>query len=283
MHQVFDALAAQAKRQPDAIAFRDDYETLRWSDLAGRVYGLAMHLQSAPSVIGIDLPNGVDYVIADLAATLAARRVVPLPTFFGDQQCQHILHDAGVGAVIGFAERRSGVLPLLSPHAGLGSPIDYAGGADRVIYTSGSSGTPKGVIVGDRQLQASINGLMNAVQPSEADRHLSILPFAQLLEQVAGIFLPIMAGTETVIAPRTTATLFGGPASAIAEAFDAARPTTSLLVPQLLNAWVTDLKAKNSRAAKGLRFVAVGGAPTSPHLIDEALALGIPVHEGYGL
>ena len=283
MHQVFDAMAARAKRRPDAIAFRDDRDMLSWSGLAGRVYGLATQLRSAPLVIGIDLPDGVDYVIADLAATLAGRRVVPLPTFFGDEQRQHILRDAGIGAVIGLSEVGSGDISRIDPKTEQGLPVAYAGGADRVIYTSGSSGTPKGVIVGDRQLSASIAGLMDAVHPTEADRHLSVLPFVQLLEQIAGIFLPIVAGAETVIAPKATVALFGGPASAVAEAFDKARPTTSLLVPKLLNAWVADLKAKERGAASGLRFVAIGGASTSPHLIEEAIASGIPAYEGYGL
>lgn len=283
MHQVFDAMAMQAKRRPNAIAFRDDREALSRLDLAGRVYRLAAHLRSAPSTIGIDLPNGVDYVVADLATTLTGRRVVPLPSFFSDEQRQHIIIDADIGAVIGFGDRKTGSLPLIDPRTDLGPPITYEGGADRVIYTSGSSGKPKGVIVGDRQLSASIEGLMDAVQPTKADRHLSVLPFAQLLEQIAGIFLPILSGVESVITPCTTSALFGGPTSLIALAFDEAKPTTSLLVPALLNAWIADLKSRGRRAPKELRFVAIGGAPIAPHLIEEATALGIPAHEGYGL
>jgi long-subunit acyl-CoA synthetase (AMP-forming) len=283
MHQVFDAMATQAAGQPERLAFRDDRDALSWRDLAGQVYGLAAHLRTAPAVIAIDLPEGVDYVVADLAATLTGRRVVPLPTFFNDEQRRHIIANANVGAVIGYAEGRTRGLPMIHPRTPPGRPIAYAGGADRVIYTSGSSGTPKGVIVGDRQLGASIDGLLDAVRPSTGDLHLSILPFAQLLEQIAGIFLPICAGVETVIAPKATATLYGGPASAITDAFEEVRPATSLLVPYLLNAWAKDLEATGGRAPDGLRFVAVGGAPTSPHLIKQAAALGIPAYEGYGL
>lgn len=66
-------------------------------------------------------------------------------------------------------------------------------------------------------------------------------------------------------------------------AFDAVQPTTSLLVPKLLAAWVADLAARGATPPTSLRYVAIGGAPTAPALLYRALALGIPVHEGYGL
>jgi long-subunit acyl-CoA synthetase (AMP-forming) len=61
------------------------------------------------------------------------------------------------------------------------------------------------------------------------------------------------------------------------------RASTSLLVPALLAKWVAWLEARDARAPSSLRFVAVGGAATSPALIVAAEARGLPVFEGYGL
>jgi long-subunit acyl-CoA synthetase (AMP-forming) len=69
----------------------------------------------------------------------------------------------------------------------------------------------------------------------------------------------------------------------IAQAFGAYRPTTSVLVPQMLKHWVAELQALGQTAPSSLRFVAVGGAPVPRQIANAAWRLGIPVHEGYGL
>ena len=69
----------------------------------------------------------------------------------------------------------------------------------------------------------------------------------------------------------------------MAAAFERTRPSTAVLVPQLLSAWVAQLAADNKRAPDSLRFVAVGGARVSETLTERAWERGIPVHEGYGL
>lgn len=279
MKSVFVALARNAADFPAAHAFCQGQDRLDWATLAGRVHAGARALSGAPQVIGVALPNGIDYVVADLAVTLAGKRLVPVPHFFSAEQIAHILRDAGVQAVIG---RDLGLPMLTLPTAGA-APVDYAGKAERVIYTSGSSGTPKGVVLGDRQIGASLAGLRAAFAPDRADIHLSILPQSQLLEQICGILLPILAGAQVVIAPEATAALFGGPIAPMVAAFDAAQPTTSLIAPKLLAAWVADLAARGAAPPASLRYVAIGGAPTAPALLRRALALGIAVHEGYGL
>jgi long-subunit acyl-CoA synthetase (AMP-forming) len=289
MHTIFKALADHAKTRPDAIAFQDDKTTVTWSTLATRVADLTAKLSDAPKTIGIALAGGVDYVVADLAITLSGRRQVPLPFFFSKEQNAHILFDAGIGAVIAYDAEMFAALPHLSvidpamsDHSAV--PLqEYQGGAQRVIYTSGSSGKPKGVIIGDRQLAASLSALKRVVAATPADCHLSILPLPQLLEQICGIFLPILSGAKTVFRFEATKALFGAPLEPFIEAFETVKPTTSLLAPAILGRWVTYLQANGQTPPEALRFVAVGGASSSPALIKSAQAVGIPVCEGYGL
>ncbi len=289
MQPVFGALAYHAANRPNAIAFRDDTGSVTWAELAARVAYLTARLADAPKTVGIALAGGVDYVVADLAITLSGRRQVPLPFFFSLEQNAHILMDAKVDAVIARDAKMFASLPHLSviDPAMPDDPVlplpNYQGGADRVIYTSGSSGNPKGVIVGDRQLDASLAALSKVIAATPADRHLSIIPLAQLLEQICGIFLPILAGAETVFRFEATKALFGAPIAPLTKAFTEIAPTTSLLAPALLGRWVVDLVTQGERAPESLRFVAVGGASTAPTLIDTAWASGIPVYEGYGL
>ncbi len=152
-----------------------------------------------------------------------------------------------------------------------------------MIYTSGTTGQPKGVVLGDRQVAATVAGLAAAIGPGPTDRYLSALPQAQLLEQVCGIFLPVLACAETTICPEAIAALFGVSGGAFARVVEASEPTVTVLVPRQLALWVAALRAGEARAPASLRHVAVGGAPVAPALLAEARALGIPACAGYGL
>lgn len=287
MKQVFDALRHHSQTRPDDIAFEDDTQSITWRALASRVENLARTVESLDGTVGIGLAGGIDYVVADLALTLAAKRQVPLPFFFSTAQNAHVLMDAKVGSVITSHPQMFSALPhltLINPVPDDQGPIDlrpYPGGAERIIYTSGSSGNPKGVVLGDRQIGASISALNCVIAADASDTHLSILPLAQLLEQICGIFLPIVAGAKTVFRFEATKSLFGAPIAPLIDAFADLRPTTSLLAPAILGRWVDALGS--GKAPESLRFVAVGGASSSPSLIHAARNVGIPVHEGYGL
>ncbi|MFC3631593.1 AMP-binding protein [Paracoccus angustae] len=269
MTPIFDALARHAQDRPGAIAFRDGERTMTWADLARAVSRAAAGFAAGPRCVGLALA-GLDYVIGDLAATLAGRCVVPVPGFFSAGQVAHLLADSGA------------MLIDRLPADATGLPLAYSGGAARVIYTSGTTGRPKGVILGDRQVTASALGLSQAIGPGPGDRYLSVLPQAQLLEQISGIFLPILAGAETVLCPEGTACLFSGDGRALARRAVACDPTVTVLAPRQLTLWVAALR-EGIPAPRGLRYVAVGGAPVSPALLAEARALSLPVAEGYGL
>ncbi len=282
--QMFSRLWAHAAETPARTAFcMADGDRLSWADLAARVAGAALALEAAPQTIGLALPNGLDYVLADLAVTLAGRRLVPIPHFFSPAQIAHIVADAGIEAMIGPGSDLPRLDDALGRRAEPEQVEDQSDRATRIIYTSGSSGRPKGVVIGAAQLSASLTALSRAVRTGPDEVYLSVLPAAQLLEQICGIFMPILAGAQTVIDPAAGSVLFGGPAAALTAAFARHRPTMSLLAPKLLQAWMTDLAQSGQTPPDSLRFVAIGGAPVSPRLLEQALAAGIPVHEGYGL
>ena len=268
MKAVFEALAHHAVMRPGDVAFADGETSITWAEFASRVAGAATVLRNGPRVVGLRL-NGIPMVVADLAATLAGCRVVPVPWFFSPGQVQHLLADSGATLLE--------AVPVAS-----GGTLDYPGGADRVIYTSGTTGRPKGVILGDRQLGAQIDALSRAIAPGPQDRYLSVLPLAQLLEQICGVYLPIVAGATCVISPEAGASIFTGVGRTLATVAAQVRPTVTVLAPRQLTLWVAAIRA-GAPVPDSLRLVAVGGAPVSPRLVAEARELGLPVAEGYGL
>lgn len=269
MRSLFSALSRHARQRPDALAFRDADRAISWSGLAQAVGHAAAGFAAGPPTVGLHL-TGLDYVIADLAATLAGCRVVPVPGFFSAGQIAHLLADSGA-SLIDRLPRSASALAL-----------DHAGGSDRVIYTSGTTGRPKGVVLGERQLTARMSALAAAIGAVPGDRYLSVLPQAQLLEQICGIFVPVLTGAETVIAGEGPACLFSGDGTALARVAAACAPTVTVLAPRQLTLWIAALR-QGARAPASLRYVAVGGAPVAPALLAEARAMGLPVAEGYGL
>lgn len=293
---MFDALAAlfcQSQSRPDDVAFSAGSESLTYAQLAGQVGAFSHRLDAlSDDVIAIYAPNSLHWVVADLSLAFAGKTMVPLPTFFSDEQLRHIIKDAGVKHILAtdetYKHAKAFVLPvskiiLNAAPMPLDAERDNSRNAERIIYTSGTSGAPKGVRLGDGQINASARGLLDASGATSQDRYLSVLPFSLLLEQIAAIAVPIMAGAHVTLEPDAAARATKGDGSALMNAFEDADATVSVLVPGLLNAWTKALSVAHKTAPKNLRFIAVGGAPVHPALAQSAWALGIPVHEGYGL
>jgi long-subunit acyl-CoA synthetase (AMP-forming) len=288
MHELFAALGRNAVLRGNVTAFQDDCDAVTYAELAARVAGLAEELEALPQVLGLLGWNGVDWVVAQLAAWYAGKTVVPLPLFFSPQQLQHILRDAGIGHLIctgeGMETAASLEMPFTSADGGttreLGEPRQ---GAGQIIYTSGSTGRPKGVRHESGQLAWSAAALTRASGATADDVHLSLLPLPLLLETIAAIMVPIYAGARVYVEASVAGALGGGEMPELAGIFERLQPTSTVLVPQLLASWVADLVGAEERAPKSLRFVAVGGASIPPALALRAWSVGIPVHEGYGL
>jgi long-subunit acyl-CoA synthetase (AMP-forming) len=114
---------------------------------------------------------------------------------------------------------------------------------------------------------------------------LSLLPLSTLLENIGGVYAPLASGGLACVPDLATCGMQGSsgvqPERLIGTLHRYA-PTSIILVPQLLKVLV-EARAAGVALPASLRFIAVGGAPTSPALIERARAFGLPVYEGYGL
>jgi len=288
MSDVMLALRRCAAVYDGATVISDATTSLTRAGLAARVSGFAEELRSLPQTVGLLGENGVEWAIAQLAGWLAGKIVVPLPTFFSGGQLGHILADTAITHVITTAGARElalklGVAPIGVSLARRETFPQPAPGGGQIIYTSGSTGRPKGVRLALAQINESAIRLAQATHATREDTYLSVLPLPLLLETICAICVPILVGARSHFDGTVAAAVARGETNGIASAFACHRPTTSVLVPQVLAAWVEQLHADAKRAPGGLRFVAVGGAPVGAELAEKAWSLGIPVHEGYGL
>ena len=155
---VFQAVASHAGATGGAVALRSGDRIIDYRSLAAFLSASAPSLAGAPRVVGIAGSDPLDAALADLALTFRGHVPVHLPPFFSVEQQAHIVGAAGIEAVIGGAGAGLPAITLprpedCAPADGLPDPVS---GAQRIIFTSGSSGRPKGVVLGERQMAAAI-------------------------------------------------------------------------------------------------------------------------------
>lgn len=299
MSSLIDALYRHAAEMPNKMALHDAHGKLTYTELLEHVQTMAARLSVlSPRAIGIFADNGRAWAITDLAAWLANIPIVPLPTFFSNAQLEHVLHSAGIDLVISDNFDRLSQLPALHnadtfsffnelKYAQLHTAKNISLPDDtwKVTFTSGTTGDPKGVCLGREQLEIVAEQLRNTSGANSDDRHLCLLPLSTLLENIGGLYAPLLAGA-TICLPNLHQLGLCGSSGLQAEKLLSGiiswRPSTAIMVPQLLQALIA-LARTGADTPRTLRYIAVGGAPVSINLLNAAESIGLPVFEGYGL
>jgi len=249
--------------------------------------------------LGLYADNGIDWVITDLSCQQARILLVPIPTFFSGSQISHLITQCGFDAILTDNPSRLaglvtmdveplGMLPgsslFLLRMGAQGLPLRVPQGTGKITFTSGSTGLPKGVCLSNAQQLAQANTLRDCVN-LHAPRHLCVLPLSTLLENIAGVYAPLLA-SGTILLPSLEEIGFHGselrhPAR-LMQAITRLQPESLILVPQLLLVLVAAVK-QGWQPPASLKFIAVGGSKVSAELLATATAVGLPVFEGYGL
>ncbi len=241
--------------------------------------------------------NSVDWVIADLACQKMEICLLPLPDYFSNEQLEHAIQSSSVDFI--FTDQARLLLERL-PNLNFEKKFDYTTefcflasnskkphklpeATQKITFTSGSSGQPKGVCLSLQQqlLQAqTLSDVINIKNPV----HLCLLPLSTLLENIAGVYTPLLS-EGTVHVPSLKKLGYEGsrlvdPGSLL-KTISETQPDTLILTPQLLMFLTHSIK--QGWPAPEFKFVAVGGSKVAPELLTEARKLGLPVYEGYGL
>ncbi|KAI8251054.1 hypothetical protein K4K58_009205 [Colletotrichum sp. SAR11_239] len=158
--------------------------------------------------------NSYDYVVTLLAAFAARSIAVPLSPAFPAAELQYILNQSEASLLVSsakFAAKAKEVLATelvskpaqleLEKHQG-GAPHEQveldspdAGGAGMMLYTSGTTNRPKGVLLPQSVLTAQSKSLIEAWNYTPADHLLHVLPLHHIHGTVNAVLTPLLAGS----------------------------------------------------------------------------------------
>ena len=284
--------------KPLLRSFRDGaWHSIDWNEFARMVASCARRLRAAGVSAGdrvlICSENRPEYAIAETA--LMAIRAVPVPAYTTNTVADHthLLRDCGARAAIvsnpelGARVTQAGPLDLLvvmedapdgtTPWSSLiadtAPPDDIAAEAALIpptalaclIYTSGTGGAPKGVMLPHRAIMSNCQGAYLLLRPLklEDETYLSYLPTSHAYEHTVGQFFLPSIGTEIV---------FSRGVEHLAADMLTVRPTVMTVVPRVLEVIRTRVLVQVARQP-----------PSRQRLFQRALDLGLKRGDGVPL
>jgi long-chain acyl-CoA synthetase len=231
--------------------------------------------------IAILQPNGVHAVCIDQAVLRRALVPVPMHAIDNPASISYILADAQAEALFVTTQAqwqaiaaagevpsslklvvvtqgevppmdgRPGV-PVLSLHDWLAQPRGImhqmrrpqAGDLAAIVYTSGTTGRPKGVMLSHRNIMVNIKGVLELVPARSEDVFLSFLPLSHTFERTIGYYLPIAAGACVAYARSV---------ELIPEDLKIVRPTVLVSVPRIYERFYGKLQERLAHSGPAAR------------------------------
>ncbi|MEW6086787.1 MAG: AMP-binding protein [bacterium] len=143
-----------------------------------------------------------------------------------------------------------------------------------LVFTSGSTGIPKGVMLTHKNIQSNVQGLLEVFQTDSDDCILGILPFFHSFGYTATIWLPLLGGFSVAYHKSPLEPLI------VQKMIKKHKCTMALTTPTFLQMW---MKKFNKEDINSLHFVITGAEKMRKEIAKEFLEkFDIPVLEGYG-
>jgi len=279
-----DWLAARAALTPDKLALMIGQRRWTYGELDRLVNGLAAHLQAQGvqpgDFVAVLLPNSLAYVCLIHALARLDAVLIPLNTRLTAEEIAWQVGHVGAQWLVA-QEKMAGVTGRWLTIDDGGWQSAHPPAVDRqplaldqlqcVVFTSGTSGRPKGAMLtyGNHYASAQASAARLGVQAN--DLWLSVLPLYHV-GGLAVVWRSCLVGTAVDLHARFDL-------EAINQALDSNPITLISLVPTMLHR----LLESRTTWPDTLRLILLGGAAASPELLQQAQAAQLPVATTYGL
>lgn len=280
---VISLFLSQVERTPDARALEFEGRGLSYRELAGASRGLAQRLLrdgvGPGACVGVVMAPGLEPVIALLGILRAGAAYVPLDPESPPERIRSVLDRARATRVLTQQALRSlvpGELTAYSLDTDLAAltredasvlPTILPGQLAYVVFTSGSTGEPKGVMVPHGALanHAQAAGARFGLQPDDR-----VLQFTPLCFDAAGeeIYPPLAVGAAVHVRGELVA------ANAFRELIERERLTVLSLPPAYLHECLEALERTGQVLPPGLRTLILGGERILPETLARWTRLG---------
>lgn len=347
------SLLEQHRANPQTLLYRQ-YADNSWRDYSAHdVMALAARWQQAfrnagyvpGDRVALCLKNGVDWVAIDQAALGLGLVVVPLYADDNPENLAWCVNDSGARLLVlentRLLDALTRALPALPAIVCLrGDAPAPAISADRwlpesggsfaaldldetalatIVYTSGTTGRPKGVMLSHRNILANVAAALEVVSLHPGDLLISVLPLSHMFERTCGYYVPLQAGVPVAYARSI---------NQLAEDLAFLKPTVMVAVPRVFQRFLARIEQAlaasllkralfsltvalgwrkfECRAGKvervllrllqplvagpvlnrlggRLRLAVVGGAPLELRVAQSFIGLGLNMLQGYGL
>jgi fatty-acyl-CoA synthase len=300
----------RAMLQPDSTAIiSDDGRAFTYSQLNAGVNLVANALPdlgvNRGDRIAVLLPNNPEFLMIWFATAKTGAIAVPLNYRLSPPELAYILNDCGASALAyapEFSEKVNalrGAAKSVANYVCVGGPgeggdVEYgswiSGSIDSeplakesvtlddvhfLMYTSGTTGDPKGAILTHGNTQWNAVNAVLAYQLSQKETNLVATPMYHIAGLSAGA-TPILFSGGRVILMR-----FFDPEEAL-KMIESHRVTTMFGIPSMF-AMMADCERFKDTDFSSVRFLIAGGAPCPVSLIEKYLARGVTFNQGYGL
>src|SRR5262249_53332520 len=216
IHQLFEE---QVERTPDAVAVAYEEQSLTYRELNSRANQLAHHLRAMgvgpEELVGICLERSIEMVVGLLGVLKAGGAYLPLDPAYPKERLAFILEDADVPIILTqqrltprLPHRNARVvcldtdLPIIARHSGQNTTcVTSAEQVAYLLYTSGSTGQPKGVLGVHRATLNALNWMWSTYpfSPQEICCHKTSISFGDAISELLG---PLLSGISTVLIPE---------------------------------------------------------------------------------
>ncbi|MDQ7013231.1 MAG: AMP-binding protein [Planctomycetota bacterium] len=270
----------------------DDRRSYRGVEILVAALHVASEIErrSQTQTVGLLIPTSGAFPICALAGWMLGRTVVPLNYLLKPDELQYVIDDCGcdtiltVEPMLEHLDARPRVENLITLES-----LNFRGvpdlrwparpGEDEVaclLYTSGTSGKPKGVMLSHRNLLSNVQQCMEHVGLHDDDILLGILPQFHSFGLTVLTILPLVRGLKAVYAARFVP-------HQVVRLIREHRPTLFIGIPSMFNALLA-VKNAESEDFASLRYTVSGGEPLPEDIFERFRErFGVTICEGYGL
>ena len=280
--------AETARRSPQRIAVAEEAGSCTYGDLLAAAQAVAAQVRATTDrrQVAVLAPTSSAFAVAYFGTLLADRVAVPLNFLLDAKTLGFLASDAGVDTVVASrcfeALAASLGTKTLFVEEAAGRPAEplapTASGDDpaTILYTSGTTGVPKGAILTHRNLVRNVESCLDFVGITGEDVLLGILPLFHSFGLTTSLLIPLLSGCSA-------ACVAGFSPQRVFEAIARRRATVCFAVASMYRALLRAGPAAGLDLGS-LRLVLAGGeALGAPLATRFEEVFGLPLFEGYGL